>query len=144
MAIDYHNLTGPAKSRKQRRGRGLGSGRGAKSQRGQKGQKSRSGSSGLARIGMRKLILATPKLRGFKSPNVKPGVVNLEDIASQFEKGAEVTPSTLKEKGLIRSARYGAKILGGGEIDFSVTVSGCAVSKTAAEAITKAGGTIKA
>ncbi len=144
MAIDYHNLKGAKKSRKQRVGRGLGSGRGTTANRGQKGQKARSGAGGHARIGMRKLILATPKLRGFKAITAKPAVVNLADLSAQFAKGGEVTPETLVEKGLIRTAKNGAKILGTGEITVAVAVSGCSVSKTASEAILKAGGTIKA
>lgn len=144
MAIDYHNLTSVPKTRKQRVGRGLGSGRGTTANRGQKGQKSRSGVSGLARLGMKKLILATPKLRGFKSQWKKATVVSLESISSTFEKGAEITPAVLEAKGLVRTAKNGVKILGNGTIDFAVTVTGCTVSKTAAEAITKAGGSIKA
>lgn len=144
MAIRLHNLT-PSRGRKKpgkRLGRGLGSGLGAKSGRGMKGQGSRSGASGFQRIGMRKLMLSIPKLRGFKSIKKDKAVVNVGDIAKVFGKDEMVTPKALEKKGLIASRQNGVKILGMGDVDTAYKVQGCAVSKSAAEKITKAGGTI--
>ena len=144
MSIGLHNQQ-PSKGRKsakKRLGRGLGSGTGAKSGRGQKGQKSRSGASGFQRLGLRKLMLATPKLRGFKSPNTKKAVVNLEEIAQAFGKNEMVTPKVLVKKGLISTTANGVKVLGNGEIDLPVKVQGCSVSKSAAEKILAAGGEV--
>ena len=145
MTLSLHTIkpSEGSKKSKKRIGRGLASG-GAKSGRGQKGQKSRSGASGLQRIGIRKLMLATPKLRGFTSPHGKKAVVNVEDLASVFKKGEVVTPTALKEKGLIKTTKDGVKILGEGEVSVDLKIEGCAVSKSAADKITAAGGSIKA
>ncbi len=129
---------------KKRVGRGLGSGRGAKSGRGQKGQKSRSGVSGLKRLGMRRMMLATPKKRGFNSPNGQKGVVNLSDLDTNFNAQASVTPSSLKGKKLIDSVKPGVKILGQGKITKPLTIKGCSVSKSAAEKIIAVGGSVHA
>jgi len=129
---------------KKRVGRGLGSGTGAKSGRGQKGQKSRSGVSGLKRLGMRRMMLATPKKRGFNSQKPKKAVVNLADLENEFDAKAEVTPAMLKEKGLVSKTKAGVKVLGNGSISKPLTIKGCAVSKAAAEKVMAAGGTIEA
>lgn len=144
MAITLHNLKpshGSKKSRK-RIGRGLAS-KGRTAGRGQKGQKSRSGVSGLKKLGLRKLMLSMPKLRGFKSPHPDALVVNLEDLQKFFGKDELVTPKSLVKKGLVKKAKN-VKILGDGEIDTALTIKGCAVSKSAAEKIIKAGGKIEA
>jgi len=73
MALQAQQLkpaTGSTKKRK-RVGRGNSSGHGTYSTRGLKGQKSRSGVSGLKRLGMRQVLLRTPKYKGFKSKLVK-------------------------------------------------------------------------
>ena len=145
MALSLHSIqpTEGSKKSKKRIGRGLAS-RGAKSGRGQKGQKSRSGASGMQRLGIRQFMLATPKLRGFKSPNKPKAVVNVDDLAKNFKAGELVTPKVLAEKKLVGTAKNGVKVLGDGEITVSLKVAGCAVSKSAAEKITNAGGTILA
>jgi len=146
MAVALHNLQ-PRKNKKSKKriGRGLGSSKGGHTVgRGQKGQKSRAGAGGFQRIGMRKLMLATPKLRGFKSPKGSNAVVNLADLAKAYKKGETVSPKTLIAKKLIASDKDGVKILGMGEINEALHVQGCAVSKTAAEKILKAGGNIQA
>lgn len=144
MALTLHSMK-PAKgskTAKMRVGRGLGS-RGTTAGRGQKGQKSRSGASGFKLRGIRRLILATPKLRGFKSKYPKASVVNVGDLAKHFKKGEKVTADMIVKKGLVRPSKSGVKILGKGDIDFDLIITGCAVSKSAAEKITKAGGSIK-
>lgn len=144
--LSLHNLSPKegSKKKKKRLGRGIGSTLGKTSGRGMKGQKSRSGASGFQRLGMRKLMLATPKLRGFNSPHKKPEIVNVGDLASAFAKGEDVNPDTLKKKNLIATKKNGVKILSDGDIAVSLKVSGCKVSKAAAEKITAAGGTVKA
>ncbi len=145
MAITLHNL-GPskgAKTSKKRIGRGLGS-KGTTAGRGQKGQKSRSGVSGLKRLGMKKIMLSMPKLRGFKSGKPEAAVVNVEDLAKNFGQNEIVSLKTLKDKGLIPAMSQKAKILADGEIEVALQIKGCAVSKTAAEKILKAKGKIEA
>ncbi len=145
MAIGLHNLRPfkGSKSGKKRLGRGVGSKWGTTAGKGQKGQKSRSGVGGLKRLGMKKLLLATPKVRGFKSIAPSASVVNVSALSDVFEAGAVVTPQTLKAKGLIRNSATGpVKILGNGDIAKAVKVKGCLVSKSAAEKITAAGGEV--
>ena len=145
MAISLHTIQPQkgSKKSKKRIGRGLGS-TGRTSGRGQKGQKSRAGSSGMQRLGIRKMMLATPKLRGFKSPHKTNAVVNVAVLAQSFKAGDVVTPQVLKLAGLIGTVKNGVKILGDGEIDVKLTIKGCSVSKTAAEKIAAAGGMIEA
>lgn len=145
MTITLHNLQPKkgSKKLKKRVGRGLGS-TGTTAGRGQKGQKSRSGVGGLKRLGMKKTVLSTPKLRGFKSPHAKKGVINLSAIEKSFKAGDVLTPKKIEKSGLVREAKDGVKILGNGEITIAVKVQGCLVSKSAAEKILKAGGEIVA
>lgn len=146
MAIQLNNLS-PKKGSKQtkrRIGRGHGSSKGTTAGRGQKGQKARSGTGGFKRLGMRKLLLATPKLRGFNSPHAKAATINLDVIAKHFGKGDVVAPTSLKKRGLITTTKHGVKILSDGELPHAVKVQGCAVSKKAAEKILAAGGEIVA
>ena len=65
------------------------------------------------------LVRRIPK-RGFTNIFKKNIViVNVEDL-NRFDAGEEVTPETLKEKGLIKSLGNGVKILGRGEIENSL------------------------
>ena len=131
-----------ARKSKKRIGRGLSKG-GAFSGRGTKGQRSRSGGkSGLKLKGLRKIMLSTPKTRGFKSSKPTPEVVNVSGIAKNFADGAKVTPEHLLKKNLVSKIRNGVKVLGNGEITIKVTVTDCKVSQSAKEKIEKAGGTV--
>lgn len=145
MAITLHDLkpSKGSKTAKKRIARGLGS-KGTTAGRGQKGQKSRSGVSGLKKLGMKKLILSMPKLRGFKSPNEQPAILNLEVIEKNFGAGETLDRKALVKKGLIRKSDKKVKILSEGEITTAINVKGCAVSKMAAEKILKVGGKIEA
>lgn len=144
MSLTLHTLkpkTGSKKSRK-RIGRGLSS-TGTYSGRGVKGQRSRSGGkSGLQLKGIRKIMLSVPKKRGFKSQKPTPATVNLKDLNKAFKEGAKITPQTLLQKKLITSTGSGVKILGKGSLAIKVVVEGCQLSKSAQDAIEKAGGTV--
>lgn len=143
MAISLNNLRPAygAKKSKTRVGRGLGS-RGTTAGRGQKGQSSRSGVGNLKRLGMRSLMLATPKLRGFRSLADGAQVVNVGDIGKMYIAGETVTPTTLAKKGLVRDGKGKVKILAQGDISVAVTIKKCSVSGAASEKISKAGGKI--
>lgn len=145
MAITLHNLSpsrGSKKSR-QRVGRGVAS-KGTTAGRGQKGQKSRSGVSGLKRVGLKKVMLSMPKLRGFKSGAREVFALNLDVLSENFGAGEIVSPKTLIKKGLVVPSARKIKILGDGEITVALIISQCAVSKSAAEKIIKAQGKIEA
>jgi large subunit ribosomal protein L15 len=67
--------------------------------------------------------------------------VNLKDL-DRFEAGEEVTPETLKAKGLIRSVRKDVKLLGVGELSKTLAITVHAASDTAREKVEAAGGTL--
>ena len=129
---------------RNRVGRGSSSGNGKTSGRGQKGQKSRSG--GGVRLGFEggqtPLFMRLPK-RGFTNINRKDyAIVNLE-VLNRFEDGAEVTPTTLIEAGIVKDAKSGIKILGNGELTKKLTVKAAKFSKSAQTAIEAAGGSVE-
>jgi large subunit ribosomal protein L15 len=151
--LNLSNLS-PAQPRKDRKrvGRGLGSGTGRYSGRGIKGQKSRAGSHAMRagfEGGQMPLAMRLPKLRGNTSKDAMPvgpfrtysQPVNIRDL-DRFEAGEEVTPETLKAKGLIRSLRKDVKLLGEGELSAKLTVTVHSASATARQKIEAAGGTL--
>jgi len=147
MGIKLHELKPSfgATHRKKRVGRGIGSGHGKTSTRGHKGQKSRRGYGDLPAFfegGQTPFIMRIPK-RGFKNPNKKEyEIVNIKALEEKFEPNSEVTPESLKEKGLIRCTEA-VKILGDGEITKPLTVKAHKFSKSAEEKIKAAGGTVE-
>ena len=66
-------------------------------------------------------------------------VLNVSDL-NKFEAGTTVTPELLKEMGMAKQVKDGIKILGGGDIEKSLTVQAHKFSKTAIEKIESAGG----
>ena len=151
--LNLSNLQ-PAQPREDRKrvGRGMGSGKGRYSGRGIKGQKSRAGSH-MMRAGFEggqmPLTMRIPKLRGSTSKDAMPvgpfrtytQPVNLKDL-DRFAAGEEVTPESLKAKGLIRTVRKDVKLLGVGELTTKLTISVHAASATAREKVEAAGGTL--
>jgi large subunit ribosomal protein L15 len=151
--LNLSNLQ-PAQPRKDRKrvGRGMGSGKGRYSGRGIKGQKSRAGSHAMRagfEGGQMPLHMRTAKLRGNTSKDAMPvgpfrtytQPVNLRDL-DRFDAGEEVTPESLKAKGLIRSIRKDVKLLGVGELSKQLTITVHAASATAREKVEAAGGTL--
>src|SRR5205085_8799691 len=151
--LNLSNLQ-PAQPRETRKrvGRGLGSGKGRYSGRGIKGQKSRAGSHAMRagfEGGQMPLAMRIPKLRGNTSKDAMPvgpfrtytQPVNLRDL-DRFDAGEEVTPESLKAKGLIRSVRKDVKLLGVGELTKKLTISVHAASASAREKVEASGGTL--
>lgn len=143
--MKLHDLS-PAKGSKKakkRVGRGPGSGLGKTAGRGAKGQKSRSGYSRRPGFegGQMPLVRRVPK-RGFTNIfRVEYVVVNLRDLAElPAEVGAEVTPESLADVGLVRRGKL-LKVLGDGDIDRALTVRAHAFSASARQKIESAGGT---
>jgi len=126
----------------KRVGRGIGGKGGKTAGRGTKGQHSR-GRGKVARGfegGQMPLKQRVPKLKGFNNPfRVEYSPVNLDQVALAGE--ADITPEVLVAKGLVRKNTL-VKILGRGEISSAVNVTAHAVSKSAAAAITAAGGSV--
>lgn len=133
---------------KQSKRIGRGGLRGKTSGRGHKGQKQHGGHGIRAEI--RDQIKKLPKLRGRgknsnKSIHTNNVAINVAIIEANFAAGETVNPTTLKEKGIIVGAsarKADVKILGNGELSKKVTVEGCLVSASAAEKISKAGGSV--
>lgn len=130
---------------KKRIGRGQGSGRGGTSTRGHKGAQSRSGYSKKIGFegGQMPLQRRVPKF-GFKNNNkIIYKAINLDDIQKLIDdkKVKEVTPDTLRENGMIGKDDQ-VKILGRGELKGKINVTAHKFSKTAQEAVEKAGGTV--
>jgi len=133
-----------AKHSKKRVGRGNASGHGAYSTRGGKGQTARSGGSrGLKTKAFKRLMQSTPKLRGFKSLNIKPSEVYLSTLDKKFDNGAVVNLASLKEKKIINDDARAAKIIVNGELTKKLTVEGVKMTKTAKEIIEKLGGEVR-
>ena len=135
---------GSTKNRK-RVGRGQGSGRGGTSTRGHKGAQSRSGYSRKTGFegGQMPLQRRIHKF-GFKNNNkVVSKPINLDDLQklSEAKKLKEITPEVLQANGLA-SKKDVIKVLGRGEITAALKVTAHKFSKTAQEAIEKAGGSI--
>ena len=137
----------PAKGavkKSKRVGCGPGSGHGRYSTRGCKGQKARSGGSIPAWFegGQMPLQRRVPK-RGFASIfKTQYQVVNLDSLGV-FAAGSKVNRGTLLKSGLVRKASEPIKILGRGELGVALDVEVDAVSRSAADAIQKVGGTIR-
>jgi large subunit ribosomal protein L15 len=130
-----------SRHRKVRVGRGMGSKMGKTAGAGNKGQQSRRGYSRRPGFegGQMPLGRRLPK-RGFRAQrSPRPAVVNLVAL-NEFSAGQTVTPELLAERGILRDARDGVKILGDGELRMALTVRAHAFSKSAAEKIAKAGG----
>lgn len=129
--------------RVKRLGRGDATGHGGTSTKGHKGQKSRSGGYHKRGFegGQMPLQRRIPK-HGFTNIFKKEiAIINVGRL-QVFDKGTEITPKLLIEKGIIRQLGDGLKILGGGTIDRPLKISGVAVSKQAKAKIEAAGGSI--
>jgi large subunit ribosomal protein L15 len=145
----------PAQKRRARKrvGRGMGSGKGRYAGRGIKGQKARSGSHKM-RVGFEggqmPAYMRTGKQRGPHSKDAMPigpfrtftFAVNVRDL-ERFEDGADVTPESLVQAGLVKSTRADVKILGHGELTKKLTVTAHRFSASAAAKIEAAGGTVR-
>ena len=130
-----------------RRGRGHGSGLGKTSGRGHKGQNARSGGGVRPGFegGQMPLFRRLPK-RGFNNKRFADRFVTLPvGRLNAFEDGAVVDLAAVRESGVISFSHNvdGLKILGGGELERKLTVCAAKVTKSAREAIEKAGGTVE-
>lgn len=127
----------------KRVGRGQGSGKGGTSTKGHKGQKARAGYSQKIGFegGQMPLQRRLPKF-GFNNINRKEyRAINLDTIQALVDAKnlSEVTKEVLVENGL-SSKNELVKIMGRGELKSSVSISANKFTKSAEEAISKAGG----
>src|ERR1700733_14031252 len=139
-----------ARKSRQRIGRGIGSGVGKTGGRGGKGQTARSG----VRIkgfegGQMPLHRRLPK-RGFKNVQFarKLNEINLDRLQSAIDAGkidvaATIDAAALVKAGVLRRAKDGVRLLGGGELKAKVALAVFGASKSAVAAVEKAGGTVQ-
>jgi large subunit ribosomal protein L15 len=136
--------------KRMRIGRGIGSGMGKTGGRGGKGQTARSG----VRIkgfegGQMPLHRRLPK-RGFKNTKfqlkfveVNLGKVQTAIDAKLLDASALVDAAAMIKAGLIRREKDGVRLLGNGEIKAKVQFAVYGASKSAVQAVEKAGGSVK-
>jgi large subunit ribosomal protein L15 len=130
-------------------GRGIGSGKGKTSAKGQKGQKSRSGVAIKGfEGGQMPLYRRLPK-RGFNAINpTSYAEVNLATLQKFIDNKKLKATGTIDENALvearvIRRKKDGVRLLGNGKITSKVNLSITGASKSAVEAVEKAGGKVE-
>jgi large subunit ribosomal protein L15 len=138
-----------SRKKRMRVGRGIGSGKGKQAGRGGKGQTARSG----VRIkgfegGQMPLHRRLPK-RGFNNIfRLDLTEVNLDRLqeavdAKKLDAKATVNAESLVKSGLLRRSKDGVRLLGRGELKAKLTIEVHGATKSAIEAVEKAGGTVK-
>ena len=143
--MQLHELKPKHKNRNKRRV-GRGGKKGSYSGHGIKGQNARAGRK-LEPI-IRGLIKRYPKLKGYRSFRFDKdfAVVNLDVLEKNTVDGEIINPENLIKKGIvskIKGKMPRVKLLGTGKITKKIVVENCKASKSAKEAIEKAGGSIK-
>jgi large subunit ribosomal protein L15 len=128
----------------QRVGRGIGSGKGKTCGRGHKGWGARSGSTRRPGYegGQMPIYRRVPK-RGFTNARFRTDytIINVRRLDA-FDDGATVDLDAILAKGLVSLNTRNLKVLGNGELSKKLTVRAQRFSRTAAEKIVGAGGTI--
>ncbi len=142
--MKLHELAPAEGSKKsvKRIGRGAGSGQGKTAGKGHKGQLARAGRGMRPGFegGQMPLQRRIPK-RGFNNIFAKEiATVNVSALEKAFDDGATVDIEALINKGIIKKALDGVKVLGNGEITKKLTVQVNAYSDSAKQKIEAAGG----
>src|SRR3989440_10854628 len=99
--------------------------------------------------GQMPIYMRMGKQRGSTSKDAMPigpfrtstAPVNVGSL-DRFDDGAEVTPESLVERGLLKNTKTDVKLLGNGELKKKLTVRVHAISSTAREKVEQAGGTV--
>ena len=140
MRVDQVGPKHGARKSRKRVGRGI-SGKGGKTAgRGTKGQYARNTVARGFEGGQMPLKQRVPKLKGFNNPfRVEYQAINLDTLEAMGV--SDISAALLIEKGLISKGNM-VKVLGRGKIGKALTLSVHAISTSAQEAITAAGGTI--
>jgi large subunit ribosomal protein L15 len=143
--VKLHHLK-PAEGsshKKKRVGRGDRGKGGKTAGRGTKGTGARGTVPAGFEGGQMPMIRRQPKAPGFNNPNkVYYSVINVAKLEASFEAGDEVTPTTLRAKGLVNDKRP-VKVLGNGDLTKALTVEVDKLSETARQKIAAAGGTVR-
>lgn len=135
-----------AHKRRNRVGRGQGSGNGKTAGRGHKGAGSRAGNSvHLAYEGGQMPLFRRLPKRGFNNARFaqRYEVVNVSQLERVFEDGTIVSMDELVGAGLVNSRKSRVKVLGDGELTKKLTVSAHKFSKSAEQKIAGCGGKVQ-
>lgn len=141
--MKYNDLSVEKNTRPSRKGRGISAGQGKTAGRGTKGQKARTGHHKMPAGfmgGQRAIMQAVPKLKGFKSIHAKAEVVYTDRLNGLKGK---VDNIALAKADLISSPYVKVKVISRGELTAKIDLETQFASKTAIEAIKKAGGSFK-
>jgi large subunit ribosomal protein L15 len=139
-----------ARKNRMRIGRGIGSGMGKTGGRGGKGQTARAGVAIKGfEGGQMPLHRRLPK-RGFRNTPfaIKLNEINLGKVQAAIDAGtldasSPIDVAALVKAGLMRRQKGGVKLLGSGEFKAKAAFSVYRASKSAVEAVEKAGGSVK-
>ena len=141
--MKYNDLVVEKNTRPSRKGRGISAGQGKTAGRGTKGQKARTGHSKMPAGfmgGQRAIMQAVPKLKGIKSFHTKAEVVYTDRLN---ELSGKVDNYKLAEASLVSSPFVKVKVITRGELTAKIDLETQFASKSAIEAIKKAGGSFK-
>jgi len=142
--MNLSELKPAAGSRKKRKRVGRGGAHGGTSCKGHKGQKARSGCTLKPGFegGQMPLSRRLPK-RGFRNRFRKDMViVNISQL-KVFPEGTVIDPDVLLSRGIIKRQGDGVKVLGKGDIGYSLALKVHMISASAREKIEAAGGSIE-
>lgn len=141
--MKYNDLVVEKNTRPSRKGRGIAAGQGKTAGRGTKGQKARTGHRKMPAGfmgGQRAIMQAVPKLKGFKSFHKKAEVVYTDRLNGLSGK---VDNYVLSEAALISSPFVKVKVILRDSLTAKIELETQFASKSAVEAIKKAGGSFK-
>jgi large subunit ribosomal protein L15 len=148
MKLNHIRDNEGAVKERTRVGRGIGSGKGKQAGRGGKGQTARSGYRNKGfEGGQMPLHRRLPK-RGFNKPNaLEYNEINLGRIqqaveAGKLDQSAPITVESLVAAGVCSKPRDGVRILGVGDLTAKLAFEVAGASKSAVEAIERAGGSV--
>ena len=141
--MKYNDLNVIKNTRPSRKGRGISAGQGKTAGRGTKGQKARTGHYKMPAGfmgGQRAIMQAVPKLKGFKTLHAKAEVVYTDRLNGLT---GNIDNYVLAENALISSPFVKVKVISRGELTAKIALETQFASKSAIEAIKKAGGSYK-
>ena len=141
--MKYNDLIVEKNTRPSRKGRGISAGQGKTAGRGTKGQKARTGHRKMPlgfMGGQRAIMQAVPKLKGFKSLHDKAEVVYTDRLN---ELSGNIDNFVLADKNLISTPYTKVKVISRGELTAKINLETQFASKSAIEALKKAGGSFK-
>lgn len=141
--MKYNELEVYKNTRPSRKGRGISAGQGKTAGRGTKGQKARTGHRKMPTGfmgGQRAIMQAIPKLKGFKTLRAKAEVVYTDTLN---ELTGNIDNFALADKNFISSPYVKVKVISRGELKSKIALETQFASKSAIEAIKKAGGSFK-